>query len=368
MGASTKVRALGAAERPASRRGGGPKPRKGQQLTAFRRQWELVQYLHKTKVGRTIAQIREHLNVGRATVYRYLDFLTEVGIAISKTTVTGEARYVLLGDALPGIRSIVGRHALILACEALRPFQGTQMFRELQKLRDERPAKDSGAIVAVKKQEPVASSAQILSEVERALSESRLLTLRYRGASDREIRTRSVAPLELRLAKGQVYLLANDVDTDAQRTFKIARIESATIGQRFDRKARQPAPMDRAVVTWSGDVVEVAIRISEEGARFVGEFRLIDDQRVEIQDDGRVIVRARVAGIQEALKWTLSWGRKAEALEPAELRARAEQELRAALEGYADQDVSRRVRRGRERVVAGETERTGSDQHGAQGY
>lgn len=356
MGASTNSRALAVAERSTGRGGAGQKPRRGQQQQAFRRQWALVQYLHKAKVGRTIAQMGKHLQVGRATVYRYLDFLTEVGIAISKSVVTGEARYVLLGDPLPGMRSAVGRHALILACEALKPFQGTQMFRELQKLRDERPAEASSAQVAVKP-EPAASSAQVLSLVERALSESRQLSLRYRGASDAAARTREVAPLELRLAKGQVYLLANEIDTDAQRTFKIARIESATIGERFDRAARHPAPMDHAVVTWSGDVVEVAIRISPEGARFVTEFPLIKDQRVETAEDGSVVVRAQVAGIHEALKWTLSWGRKAEALAPAELRARAKQELREALERYDAQGVSDKVRQGRAKVAAGEKQK-----------
>lgn len=324
---------------------------------ALLRQWQLVALVHATKVGRTISQLIERLSASRATVYRDIELLEQAGVRFAVDTVNGEKRYRLLEEPLPSLVSPVRRHALTLACEALSAFKGTSLLRELERIRDERPPKSPCAPIVVQKANGRVASAQVLNTVERALSETRALTLQYRGASDDLARARHVAPLELRLAKGQVYLLANELETDEQRTFKLARIEEAHLGDRFDRSQRVPAPMERAVVTWSGEVVEVVVRVSAEGARFVHEFPLIAGQRLEHVDNGAVEVRAEVAGIEEALKWVLSWGHKAVVLAPPALRRRAKQELSEALAGYAPaglrRGVSQKVRHKRESLANG---------------
>jgi predicted DNA-binding transcriptional regulator YafY len=107
--------------------------------------------------------------------------------------------------------------------------------------------------------------------------------------------------------------------------------------------------------------VAVAVRITPEGARFVHEFPLVQDQDVVPANDGSVVVRATVAGTEEVVKWALSWGRKAEVLEPMELRERVATELREALGAYEgnqnrgvpEQGVSRIVRQRGARVGVG---------------
>jgi hypothetical protein len=60
----------------------------------------------------------------------------------------------------------------------------------------------------------------------------------------------------------------------------------------------------------------------------------VPEQELEPQADGGVIGCGRVAGVVETTPWVLSWGKEAEALEPAELRARVRDQLTGALAPY----------------------------------
>lgn len=85
---------------------------------------------------------------------------------------------------------------------------------------------------------------------------------------------------------------------------------------------------------WSGEPVDVVIRLSEMGARFLADWPLSEEQRVEPLPDGGAVVRATVAGDVEVLRWVTRWGRHAEVLKPERLRAMVADELRAALRAY----------------------------------
>jgi predicted DNA-binding transcriptional regulator YafY len=328
-----------------------------QQRESLRRQWELVEFLHGAKRGKTVGQIMDALCASRSSVYRDLALLEAAGVPLAKERVNGETRRVMVGEPLSMLRTPRRQTALALACAALSGLSGTRLYRELVRLRDERVPPE--APVAVDK--PQALPPAIVEAVERALAQHRVLVITYRGVKDPEPRERRVCPLVLRVSKGQLYLDANELEDDAPRVFKIARIERAQIGEAFDPRGRTPASHAHAVSTWSGEPVAVAVRITPEGARFVHEFPLVQDQDVVPANDGSVVVRATVAGTEEVVKWALSWGRKAEVLEPMELRERVATELREALGAYEgnqnrgvpEQGVSRIVRQRGARVGVG---------------
>lgn len=321
------------------------------------------------KRGRTVAQIMEALEVSRSTVYRDLELLEAAGVPLTKEVLNGETRRLLVGEPLSALRTPRRQTALALACAALESLSGTRLYRELQRLRDERVVSEVPIVVEGAVQRAVQSGkappASIVAAVERALAEHRVLTLTYQGVKDPKPRERRVCPLVLRVSKGQLYLDANEVESDAARVFKIARIERAEIGEPFDAKGRTPASHAHSVSTWSGEPVAVAVRITPEGARFVHEYPLVHDQVVVSEPDGAALVRATVAGTEEVVKWVLSWGCKAAVLEPADLRERVAAELRATLVAYAeaaegrgehgvgDKGVSRLVRQPRATVGVG---------------
>ena len=97
----------------------------------------------------------------------------------------------------------------------------------------------------------------------------------------------------------------------------------------------EAALFGRSVRVWHGDPVTVRVRLAPEVAAIAHEYPLIDDQRVTPERDGSVLVEARVAGIVEATRWVLAWGRAAEALAPPELREAVQGELEGAMARYA---------------------------------
>lgn len=116
-------------------------------------------------------------------------------------------------------------------------------------------------------------------------------------------------------------------------------------GRELDASGRPitPNPTDdalfaSAVKTWQGDETRVRVRIAAEAAWSVGEYPLVAGQLVFHEPDGAVIVEADVAGLVEVSRWVLSWGRHAEALEPAALRERVRGELSVALGRYGEGD------------------------------
>jgi proteasome accessory factor B len=326
----------------------------------LRRRWRLAQYLASARTGRTVASLVAHLEVSRATVYRDLDFLQASGAAIEVETVNGETRYRVLAPAAQVVGSPMRALALDLAIASLEPLQGTKLLDELRSVRRELAAKVATPRVALREMPHAPTDSALVATLERAVDEARELSIRYRGARDPEVKERRVWPLELQLAKGQLYVLAHDPGCDDTRTFKVARIERAKLGASFDRAALPPVPRAPSVVVWRAAPVAVVVRLSAEVARFASEYALRADQRLEAQADGSVLVQAEVAGDEEALRWALSWGRHAEVLAPRSMRAKARDELLAALAPYGpgpkrpgsearepgnDRVVSRMVRR-----------------------
>ena len=59
-----------------------------------------------------------------------------------------------------------------------------------------------------------------------------------------------------------------------------------------------------------------------------------ESQKVEQQSDGSIIFEAEVAGTKEIKFWIMSWGSKAEVLEPESLRDEIREEAEVILERY----------------------------------
>jgi predicted DNA-binding transcriptional regulator YafY len=161
-----------------------------------------------------------------------------------------------------------------------------------------------------------------------AVAESRTVTFGYRGD------TRTVDPYRLAFRNGYWYLAGFDRDRQAERSFRLDRLDTpATAGPpgAFDRP---PAPASRPPAPWEmGDEDEVVARVLVDGdqaervRREVGE-----DAIVERRDDGGVVVELRVTNRAALRSWVLDRLDRAELLGPPELRA----ELVQWLEALAD--------------------------------
>lgn len=315
----------------------------------------LVTLLSTNKKGSTIGQIVRSTGTSRATAYRDLELLRDCGSGVQLQTITvnGEARYSLIGSAL-AINSMTAREhaAIALARRALSAVEGSWPVRELDALLERCRAslrEDDGVLL---KLGMLAYDPALLGVVHQAVTERRMLRIRYRGAQDDAQQNRSVHPHRLQVVDQQPYLLAWDEAKRAMRTFKLARMTQAKL---LRAKARIPplALAEKAtgaepVKVWQSAPVAVRIRVAAPVVRYLREWPLVPSQQLEPAPRGAVDVCASILGIEEATRWVLRLGKNARVMEPPSLRARVLEELRGALAGYVD-EVSRDRETGRAR-------------------
>lgn len=71
---------------------------------------------------------------------------------------------------------------------------------------------------------------------------------------------------------------------------------------------------------FQGEAVKVQIWFAPDATGYINEKTWHDTQHIVLQKDGSIIFEAEVAGTQEIKFWVMSWGSKAEVLEPQSLR------------------------------------------------
>jgi predicted DNA-binding transcriptional regulator YafY len=85
---------------------------------------------------------------------------------------------------------------------------------------------------------------------------------------------------------------------------------------------------------FQGEPVKVRIWFAPDAAGYIKEKIWHDTQQLVPQKDGSVIFEAEVARTDEIRFWVMSWGSKAEVLEPESLREEIRAESEALLEKY----------------------------------
>ena len=173
----------------------------------------------------------------------------------------------------------------------------------------------------------VGVSPDLLRACVEAIRARRKLHLRYHGAHRDQDTERTVHPYHLHHWRAEPYLLAWDELRNDWRTFLLSRVaEWRALGEdaafvrdlAFDAQAL----LDRGFGLFHGaDLETVRVRFSPYQARWVRERRYHPSQQNEEQEDGSLIVTLHVAGTAEVRRWVLGYGREAEVLEPAALRA-----------------------------------------------
>ena len=296
--------------------------------------------VHQHPQGVSSERLSARLGVSRPTVDRDLSFLrTRVGLAIDRVRKSGEVWHKLRELPLAAVAaSPLQIVALRLAREALEPLGGTALVDQLDGLIALLP-------VAPKKPKTITRTRRLEQESEKLV---RLLDEAIRGRKQVEIsarpggaegaiRTYRLDPLGLRLVGEVLYLLAWSHERRAARTFKVTRIHAVRMRQ--ETAAEHPEVLEEemfagAVKAWSGAMVRARVRLAKEVAWLAREYPLLASQEVTAEADGTAVVSAEVAGIVEAKRWVLSWGKGATVLEPPELREAVVAELSEALHGY----------------------------------
>ena len=158
----------------------------------------------------------------------------------------------------------------------------------------------------------------------RAILERRLTTLRYFGRNRGQQTVRKVEPLRLGYTNGAWYLTAYCRDRQAERSFRLDRIERLDVESETFR-ARPTTPIHER------PAVDVIVRFRGDISRWVRERQHWSVVFEETIND-ELLVRYRPGDLYEIAPWLLGWGTAAEVIAPRELRDR----LRAEARGLID--------------------------------
>jgi proteasome accessory factor B len=317
------------------------------------RQWKIVRELAATRRGLSVRQLVERVGVSKPTILRDLKLIESAGAPLVDERVSGEVRYRLLENVPPLSPTAAQVAALRLARRLLDPFEGTGVVNEYDALLASlsAPSGSGAAAPAISLAAAKRGPKAVLRVLQGALDKKRRVRLIYRAASHGgEPREYVLDPVGLHHVEGELYFVSVRASDRATRVLKVRRVLAA-------EAMSEPAEahsvsieslFSHSVKAWTGDPVDVRVRLSPAVGWRVEERPLGERMVVKAVPGGDVIVSARVAGLVEATWWVIGWGAEAEALSPPELRRAVGAELGRAAENYAgdEQGGSRMLRRG----------------------
>lgn len=165
------------------------------------------------------------------------------------------------------------------------------------------------------------------------------LLVRHRSVAGGEQRFR-LEPYLLLIYRQGLYLIGRSDEHAGIRTFGFDGFVEMTRerGNHFE----VPETFDGQSITEGsfgligGKHAEVVIRFETGVRRYVERRRWHPSQKIRVREDGDIELALEVDGTAELLSWALSFGRRAEIVEPPFLRREAAAEVAAALARYDD--------------------------------
>ena len=174
-----------------------------------------------------------------------------------------------------------------------------------------------------------------LSKLESAISKQRTIKFSYWSPQRDKVSERTLNPYALRLDEGVWYVIGQDLDRDAVRTFRVSRIRSdIRFATRRERDFRLPAEFDveahRVPRPWQiGETVGHA-RIAVQGDTAWWVHRTLSDAGV--LEDG--VFETPYTRIEPLAGWVLRQNGRAVPLAPKELRTAVAEGLRRLREAH----------------------------------
>ncbi len=295
------------------------------------RRFKILQILSLRRNGATFLELLEHVGCSRATLYRDIEFL-ETFLPVVRQTVGDTTKIGLLGSGQPVTLLVEEIAALRFARQMVQPLQGKwevdafdTLLRKLGRL-------------SVPKQSQDNSESSIVKAIDVAIRDGKRVRFQYSSANEDSHTERTIDPMALRLHRSKIYCIGYDISRDDIRIYKLNRIRNTP--ERVGDSSPHPEFDEEKLFSnssgiWAGDTEEVTILIQHHKARFVDEWPLTSSQRIHTLDNGDVLITAEVAGLQEPLKWLLSWGKAAKAMSPPEFVHLAKQEIDSMASEYS---------------------------------
>lgn len=164
---------------------------------------------------------------------------------------------------------------------------------------------------------------QRFEQIMAAITSKTTLRAVYYSASRDVVTSRDIDPYTLYHADGNWYVIGFCHWRRKILIFALHRFKEVTDGnRRFDIPSDYSPKefMGHAWRAWRGQTATVELRFEPAVTTLVAERRWHPSQQLVPQDDGSLIMRLQVDGLEEITRWILSWGASCKVLGPDRLR------------------------------------------------
>ena len=316
------------------------------------RQWSIIQTLISSRMGKTAAELAEELECNPRTIYRDLEALQVAGFPIYTDRMEGRNLWSLLDTVrheIPIPFSLTELMALYFSRDMLKVFKDTVFYDSLeslfQKIKTTIPPESKKYLknveqilhVGLKPYKEYSKFKEIINRVNEATQKKKSIDIVYYTMSRKKESKRKVDPYRIWFFNGTFYLIGKCHLRGEVRIFALDRIkilhltkDSFVIPEDFNLDDF----MRPSFGVFQGEPIKVKIWFHTDVAGYIKEKIWHESQEIHPQDDGSILFEAEVAGTDEIKFWTMSWGSKAEVLEPEPLRDEIREEAEVILERY----------------------------------
>ena len=301
-----------------------------------------------TPDGLKAIDLAEKLDVDRRTVYRDVDFLCDQGLPIwQKDGRFGMNRTRYLTTVHLSFHEAIALTLAGLLLARTIDERNPHVTSALRKLAITLPKAISPHLKRAADRVQTLNDGQRQVAVLEALAEGwgtgRKVRVGYRSPRSGQLRERVIAPYALEPTPSGIYVIGHDDWAKDIRTFKLDRLESATL---LSRSFSVPEAFDLESHLASGwrimagnEITDVVLRFTPEVTPHIYERQWHPTQKLEKTEDGGCLLQVQVAQPQEMQPFIRSWGAQVEVLAPDWLRAQIGTELQRAAAQYSDRSL-----------------------------
>ena len=322
------------------------------------RQWKILQLLEASRNGCTIQQLLAETEisdkkVSDKTIRRDLKLLQTVFDVTENTGQRGIKRWHMKPFAEQLGFNLTELLSLHFSQQFLEPLVGTPFWHGNRSVFLKiRGALGDNAIRYIEKLTAgvyatcigvsnYQTRGQMIDQLLVAIEDHKVTLITYQSMQATEPVEQEVYPLGMVHHRGSLYLIAWSSRRSEVRNYKVDRIDEAAV-----QNLQYTVPADFDLADWlsksfgvwrsgSEDLQTIRIHFARSAARYVQESTWHETQQLFPQPDGTVIAEFQLPDIEEILKWILSFGSSATALEPPALVEQINEELQQMLQAYA---------------------------------
>ena len=240
--------------------------------------------------------------------------------------------------------------ALFIAEKILSQYAGTGLERRLRKVFDKIVSTTAGEmsvtwkelddLLSFKAGAVASQDIRLFETLASAIRQRREIEIAYTKLSARRPELRVIHPYHLVSYNGLWYVIAHDTRREAMRTFALSRIGSiqkTAITFQPD-PAFDPQEYQRhsfGIFHAGGKPQRVRVRFQPPVSRLIRERVWHPSQSIRELEGDALELRMKIGNLTEVANWALSWGDRAEVLEPPELRSHLKRQARALTRIYS---------------------------------